>query len=52
MYFASICLYVYASLPRPTFWMDAAGFEPAGAGGYRFEMKNHLQPWGPETSSA
>ena len=43
-----VCLHL--SL-RPTFWMDAAGFEHLG-GGYRFEMKNHLQPGGPETSSA
>ena len=27
-------------------------FEPVGGGGCRFEMKNHLQPGGPETSSA
>ena len=44
----SVCLHL--SL-RPTFWMDAAGFEPEG-GGYRLEMKNHLQPNGPETSAA
>ena len=45
----SVCLHL--SL-RPKFWMDAPGFEREGGGGYRFEMKNHLQPGGPETSSA
>ena len=44
----SVC--VHLSL-CPTFWMDAAGFEPAGGGGYRLEMKNHLQPGVPEASS-
>ena len=50
IYYICICMSVclHFSL-RPTFWMDAAGFEPAGrGGGYRLEMKNHLQPGTPQ----
>ena len=37
----SLCVCLHLSL-RPPFWMDAAGFEPPGRGGERFEMKNPL----------
>ena len=45
----SLCLYVYTFLCARNSGWTQRGLNPwEGGGGYRFEMKNHLQPEAPK----